>query len=63
MLPGTNRAADRFVRASFYINAIPKTANINEAIASTFSVIRSVSVPLGISNPDSPTSLQPCGAQ
>src|SRR5690606_5452542 len=24
MLPGTNRAADRFVRASFYIDAIPK---------------------------------------
>ncbi|MFY9920921.1 MAG: linear amide C-N hydrolase, partial [Mycobacterium sp.] len=23
MLPGTNRAADRFVRASFYINAVP----------------------------------------
>jgi len=25
MLPGTNRAADRFVRESFYINAVPKT--------------------------------------
>ena len=24
MLPGTNRAADRFVRASFYVDAIPK---------------------------------------
>jgi penicillin V acylase-like amidase (Ntn superfamily) len=24
MLPGTNRAADRFARASFYVNAIPK---------------------------------------
>lgn len=24
MLPGTNRASDRFVRASFYIHAIPK---------------------------------------
>ena len=54
MLPGTNRSADRFVQASFYINAIPKTANINEAIASTFSVIRSVSVPLGISTPGQP---------
>lgn len=54
MLPGTNRAADRFVRASFYINAIPKTANINEAIASTFSVIRNVSVPLVISTPGQP---------
>ncbi len=54
MLPGTNRAADRFVRASFYINAIPKTSNITEAIASAFSVIRNVSVPRGISTPDQP---------
>ena len=28
MLPGTNRAVDRFVRASYYINAIPKTADM-----------------------------------
>ncbi|WP_016875018.1 linear amide C-N hydrolase [Chlorogloeopsis fritschii PCC 9212] len=54
MLPGTNRAADRFVRASFYINAIPKTSNINEAIAAAFSVIRNASVPLGISTPGQP---------
>ena len=27
MLPGTNRASDRFVRASFYIHAIPQTAD------------------------------------
>lgn len=54
MLPGTNRAADRFVRASFYINAIPKTANNTEAIASAFSVIRNVSVPLGITTPGQP---------
>ncbi len=25
MLPGTNRAPDRFVRASFYINAVVKS--------------------------------------
>jgi penicillin V acylase-like amidase (Ntn superfamily) len=54
MLPGTNRAADRFVRASFYIKAIPQTHDINEAIAGVFSVIRNVSVPLGISTPDQP---------
>jgi penicillin V acylase-like amidase (Ntn superfamily) len=54
MLPGTNRAADRFVRASFYINAIPKTADNSEAIAAAFSVIRNVSVPLGISTPGQP---------
>ena len=39
MLPGTNQAADRFTRASFYINAIPKTSKATEAVASVFSVI------------------------
>lgn len=54
MLPGTNRAADRFVRASFYINAIPKTSKETDAVAGAFSVIRNASVPLGISTPDQP---------
>ena len=54
MLPGTNRAADRFARASFYINAIPQTAKIEEAVASCFGVIRNVSVPLGITTPGQP---------
>lgn len=53
-LPGTNRAADRFVRASFYINAIPKADDWKVAIASVFSVIRNTSVPLGISTPNEP---------
>ena len=48
-LPGTNRAADRFVRASYYINAIPQTDNTRIAIAGAFSVIRQCSVPYGIS--------------
>jgi choloylglycine hydrolase len=54
MLPGTNRAADRFVRTSFYIKAIPQTSNTNEAVAGVFSVIRNASVPLGISTPGQP---------
>jgi penicillin V acylase-like amidase (Ntn superfamily) len=54
MLPGTNRAADRFARASFYINAIPKAENPNEALASVFSVIRNASVPYGINTPNEP---------
>jgi penicillin V acylase-like amidase (Ntn superfamily) len=54
MLPGTNRAADRFVRALFYINAIPKTDDPKKAVASVFSVIRGVSVPLGITTPGQP---------
>jgi penicillin V acylase-like amidase (Ntn superfamily) len=54
MLPGTNRAADRFARASFYINAIPGTDDPKRAVASVFSVIRGVSVPLGITTPGQP---------
>lgn len=54
MLPGTNRAADRFVRASFYVDAVTKTADNREAVAAAFSVIRNVSVPLGITTPDQP---------
>ena len=54
MLPGTNRAADRYVRAMFYINAIPKAADRLVATAGIFSVIRNVSVPYGISTPDQP---------
>ncbi len=53
-LPGTNRAADRFARASFYVNALPKIGDEKLAVASVFSVIRNVSVPYGISTPDSP---------
>ncbi|MGU3577065.1 linear amide C-N hydrolase [Brucellaceae bacterium C25G] len=53
-LPGTNRAADRFARASFYVNAIPKTENPDTSVASVFSVIRNVSVPYGISTPEEP---------
>lgn len=54
MLPGTNRAADRFTRASYYIDAIPKTDNTRVAIASVFGVIRNCSVPFGISSPTEP---------
>lgn len=48
-LPGTNRAADRFVRASYYLDAIPQTDDPRIAVASVFSVIRNTSVPYGIS--------------
>jgi choloylglycine hydrolase len=54
MLPGTNRASDRFARAAFYVNAIPKSEAPVEAIASVFSVIRNVSVPFGIATPGEP---------
>ena len=54
MLPGTNRAADRFVRASYYIHAIPQTNDIRTSVASVFSVIRNCSVPFGISSETEP---------
>lgn len=54
MLPGTNRASDRFARASFYINAAEQTADPRKAVATVFSVMRNVSVPIGIKVPGQP---------
>lgn len=54
MLPGTNRAADRFRRADYYIKAIPQTEDTRISVASAFSVIRNVSVPFGISSEEEP---------
>nr|WP_228840600.1 linear amide C-N hydrolase [Candidatus Protochlamydia phocaeensis] len=65
-LPGTNRAADRFVRASFFLEAVPKKADPRyisavpdqryayQAVAEVMSIMRSVSIPLGITTPDKP---------
>jgi choloylglycine hydrolase len=65
-LPGTSRAADRFARASFLVNAIPKSVDPDiitavpnrsfdfQAMASVLSVMRSVSVPLGTKDPKLP---------
>jgi choloylglycine hydrolase len=54
MLPGTHRAADRFARASFYINACEQTGDPLLSAAAVFSVMRNVSVPRGISTPGQP---------
>lgn len=54
MLPGTNRAADRFARAAFYVSNLPQTDAPKRAVAQIFSVIRGVSVPLGFTVPDKP---------
>lgn len=54
MLPGTNRASDRFARAAFYVDAIPKSSDPVETTASVFGVIRNVSVPYGITTPGQP---------
>ncbi len=54
MLPGTNRAADRFVRAAYYIQSVRSTSDPRVAVAAAFSVIRNISVPFGISSKDEP---------
>ncbi|MEQ9892672.1 linear amide C-N hydrolase [Pectobacterium aroidearum] len=66
MLPGTNRAADRFVRASFYVkNVDPNKPNPSGKektkiekdkadLAAAFSIIRNASVPYGYSLPNMP---------
>lgn len=54
MLPGTNRAADRFIRTSFYLDAVPRFDDPRLATSAAFSIIRNVSVPLGITDPDAP---------
>ena len=61
MLPGTNRSSDRFVRASFYIHAIPQTPDAKIAVPSVLSVMRNVSVPFGITTPDNLIYLPPAG--
>jgi choloylglycine hydrolase len=65
-LPGTSRAADRFARAWFGIQSVPRKLDPNyikavpgedpavQGVASVLSVIRSVSVPLGITTPGQP---------
>ena len=65
-LPGTNRAVDRFARASFFIQTVPKTLNNNfikdvpyrtfenQARSEVLSIMRAVSVPLGITTADKP---------
>ena len=54
MLPGTNRAADRFVRTSFYLQSVPKFEDSRLATSAAFSIIRNASVPLGITDAKSP---------
>lgn len=53
-LPGTVRAADRFVRAHHYINSVVQSADPRIAAAAVFSVIRQASVPWGVSVADQP---------
>ncbi len=53
-LPGERTPTDRFVRAAYYANGLPTPANRDEGAAYLFSVIRHVSVPFGLGDPDRP---------
>ena len=52
--PGTIGSADRFVRMSWSLNAAPKEKDPRLAVATAFSLIRSISVPLGLADPEKP---------
>lgn len=47
MLPGTVKSADRFVRASFFINHVRTDVDEDTALGTLSSIIGTVSVPLG----------------
>jgi penicillin V acylase-like amidase (Ntn superfamily) len=53
-LPGERTPSDRFVRAAYYAHGLPKPASAGEGAAFMFSVIRNISVPFGLGDPDKP---------
>jgi penicillin V acylase-like amidase (Ntn superfamily) len=53
-LPGTVEPSDRFVRASYFLNEAPLTADEVQSIAIVFSIIRNVSQPISRSDSDRP---------
>lgn len=53
-LPGTSRASDRFARMSWMLNAVPPAKTDQASIATVMSLMRSISVPLGIQDPQAP---------
>jgi choloylglycine hydrolase len=53
-LPGSIQSQDRFVRASYYLSKLPQTNDERQAVAGVFSVMRNVSVPWGVGDPQRP---------
>ncbi|WP_420392380.1 linear amide C-N hydrolase [Acuticoccus sp.] len=53
-LPGERTPADRFVRAAYYVNALPEPETRDIGVAYTMSVMRNVSVPHGSGEPGKP---------
>jgi penicillin V acylase-like amidase (Ntn superfamily) len=67
-LPGTIKPEDRFVRTSFFIKSLPKSADralitavpdasyVNQAMAGVMSVMRAISTPFGMQTPGEPNN-------
>lgn len=53
-LPGTSDAADRFVRAAYYVDNLTKPRDLREAYASLLSVMRNVAQPFVKATPEKP---------
>jgi len=53
-LPGTHEPADRFVRGAYYVSHLPKPKSQREAVAALLSVMRNVSAPFGVADPERP---------
>lgn len=53
-LPGTHEPGDRFARGAYYVKNLPKPQSDREAVAAVMSVMRNVSAPFGIADPERP---------
>ncbi len=54
MLPGTERPADRFVRARYYLNGSTFSGDAQRGVAEVFAIVRNASVPMIQSTPEKP---------
>ena len=53
-LPGTTEAADRFVRAAYYLKQLPNPTTHRQAVAGLISVMRNIAQPFGVPDPARP---------
>ncbi|WP_245650585.1 linear amide C-N hydrolase [Nocardia harenae] len=53
-LPGTTEAADRFVRAGYYLDRLPAAETPGRAYAALLSVMRNAAQPFGAPDPERP---------
>lgn len=54
MLPGTERPADRFVRAHYYLSGSTFSGDATRGLAEVFAIVRNASVPMIQATPDKP---------